>query len=306
MRILIAHDGSDGADQALDLVASVSWPPDSVFRIVHAIPDTREIRRRWAGLILDATVSLEDRLREEAGRVVQAAADRLAHVDRTVEQQVVVGRAPQALVEDARGSASDLVVIGSRGLGPFATTLLGSVSAEVVDAAPCPVLVSRSARLRAIVLATDGSPCASHAERFLARLPLARGVPVTVVSVGSVFHPWHVGIAPTMVSQAMDAAAAEEAHVRAVHEGYVRESAHRLREAGIDARPVLRMGDPVHEVLAAADEARADLIVLGSRGQTGLRRLVTGSVARGVLTRSHGSVMVVRRCPEDAPGGGPG
>jgi nucleotide-binding universal stress UspA family protein len=56
----------------------------------------------------------------------------------------------------------------------------------------------------------------------------------------------------------------------------------------------MRHGDPAAEIIAGAEASGADLIVLGSRGLTGLTRLLLGSVARNVLSGSTASVLVVR------------
>ena len=56
----------------------------------------------------------------------------------------------------------------------------------------------------------------------------------------------------------------------------------------------MRDGDAAGEIIAAAEQRGADLIVLGSRGRTGLTRLLLGSVARNVLSGSTASVLVVR------------
>ena len=61
--------------------------------------------------------------------------------------------------------AADLVVVGHRGHGRWESILLGSVSAEVVDHAPCPVLVARDERLGPIILADDRSSHARAAEQ---------------------------------------------------------------------------------------------------------------------------------------------
>jgi nucleotide-binding universal stress UspA family protein len=52
-------------------------------------------------------------------------------------------------------------------------------------------------------------------------------------------------------------------------------------------------GDAATAIIAAAHEFEADLVVIGSRGQTGLARMVLGSVARNVLHGSGSSVLVV-------------
>jgi nucleotide-binding universal stress UspA family protein len=71
-------------------------------------------------------------------------------------------------------------------------------------------------------------------------------------------------------------------------------AAARLREAGFVTTGLLREGSAAHEIVAVAREREAGLIVLGSRGQTGLRRLILGSVARNVLLHAPCSVLVVR------------
>jgi nucleotide-binding universal stress UspA family protein len=62
----------------------------------------------------------------------------------------------------------------------------------------------------------------------------------------------------------------------------------------------MREGDAAAEAIAVAEERGADLIVLGSRGRTGLTRLVLGSVARNVLSGSTASVLVVHKRPGKA------
>jgi nucleotide-binding universal stress UspA family protein len=59
------------------------------------------------------------------------------------------------------------------------------------------------------------------------------------------------------------------------------------------------VGDPAAEIIDEAIDWRADVVVLGSRGHTGLTRLVLGSVARNVLQGSRSSVLIVRRARED-------
>ncbi len=68
----------------------------------------------------------------------------------------------------------------------------------------------------------------------------------------------------------------------------------RLKEKGIDAEGMLRVGFPDDEVLAAADARNTALIVLGTHGRRGVRRLLLGSVAESVVRRAKVPVMIVR------------
>jgi len=59
----------------------------------------------------------------------------------------------------------------------------------------------------------------------------------------------------------------------------------------------LREGDPVEEILRAAEQTRCDLIVMGSHGRTGLNRLLMGSVAEQVMRWAPCPVLVVKSPP---------
>jgi nucleotide-binding universal stress UspA family protein len=59
-------------------------------------------------------------------------------------------------------------------------------------------------------------------------------------------------------------------------------------------RPLLREGDPATEILAAAEEQRAKMIVMGTHGRRGLAHLFLGSVAEQVIRKSAVPVLTVR------------
>ena len=294
MRLEIGYDGSPSADCAVDLVGSVPWTPDTAVRVVTVVPNAAAIRSAWVRMIAGDPAALEEDFAAAAARALEEPLRRLRGRGLLVEAVVLRGRPPQSLAELAQTWSADLVVIGSRGLGAVRSGLLGSVSAEVIDGSLCPVLVARTPVVRGILLATDGSAYALEAERFLATLPVAGQVPVTVISVAHVIRAWTAGIAPTMVHDVWRLQAEQEASARSRHAAIADAAASRLRALGIDAKPEVRSGDPAGEIMAMAEEADTDLIVLGSRGQTGLRRIVLGSVARKVLYAASMSMLIVR------------
>ncbi|MBV8881981.1 MAG: universal stress protein [Planctomycetaceae bacterium] len=67
-----------------------------------------------------------------------------------------------------------------------------------------------------------------------------------------------------------------------------------LRDQGVRARSIVRVGSPISVILDVAQEERATLIAQATHGETGLKRLLAGSVAEGVLKRSPVPVLVVR------------
>ena len=88
---------------------------------------------------------------------------------------------------------ADLVIVGARGHGIIDEMLLGSVSAEVVDHAPCPVLVARRPTTWRLLIATDGSPDADLAVRLVAEGGIFRYATARVVNVIDVPAAWWLG-----------------------------------------------------------------------------------------------------------------
>lgn len=270
MRMLVAIDGSESATRAIHLIASIPRLDDCLVRLVSVAPNRSDILGvPWGMAIPPDAAALEasvvgvhrtalDDARREIGS---------ARADLEVEMVLARGRAASTIVDQAREMDADLVVVGHRGMGEWESRLLGSVSAEVVDHAPCPVLVVRDDQLGPVVLAVDGSPYARAAETVVG-WGLFADLPVTVVTV---------------------ALEAERRARSAVCEAAVT----RLRSDGVTADADVRTGNPAHEIVACARERAASMIVIGSRGQTGIRRLVLGSVARGVLLQAPCSVLIV-------------
>ena len=67
----------------------------------------------------------------------------------------------------------------------------------------------------------------------------------------------------------------------------------RLREAGVECDELVREGYPASVIEEAAEEAGADMIVMGSRGLTGIKHLLLGSIAERVVQKAHIPVLCV-------------
>jgi nucleotide-binding universal stress UspA family protein len=297
MRILLATDGSRAADQARDLVAALPWREGGRVRIVSVAPTRADLLGvPW---VVDVQPDA-DRIEDESLQVHRDALDtaereiRSARADLVIEPILVRGRAGSAIVEEARSMPADLIVVGHRGHGRWESMLLGSVSSEVVDHAPCPVLVARDERLGPILFADDGSPSARLAEAVLTSWPIFSGLPLTVLTVVEEHGSGSPALAPLLYPVAM-AQYIESAHeVERSRSAENAAVASRLHTAGFAVTPLIRQGDPAHEIVAEAKAREAGLIVVGTRGQTGLQRLILGSVARNVLLHAPCSVLIVR------------
>jgi nucleotide-binding universal stress UspA family protein len=291
MRVLLGVDGSQASDRAASLVANLAWPVGSTIDVLTAHPGPSAGSRN-PGMVLPTDLARE---RENAVEVVaQGIADKAAKKftapDLTTETHVVRDRASQAILDEAARFDVDLIVMGNRGHGAIESSVLGSTCLEVIDQSHRPVLIARRDRMDRILVGEDGSKCAAAAVELIRRWSVFHGGSVRVLSVGddeARWNPWLRGEA----RQESDLAVAVQAH--AVREALAQAAASTLSGAGMQAEPLVEDGDPAHRLLEAAADWDADLIVVGSRGQSGLERLLVGSVARAVLYHASCSVLIV-------------
>jgi nucleotide-binding universal stress UspA family protein len=312
MRVLLALDGSASAESARRLVRALHWPEGTVIEVV-AVEEPIFDPLVAAGLPLAGlNADIPDAVSFPLQGVLIDAVAALEAPGRVVTRALLSGRPASVIVNEAAERRTELIVVGSRGLGPLRSMLLGSVSAEVVDHAPCPVLVVRGGDLERILLAVDGSAPAEAAITFLAGCRFLAERPVEVLTVATAaalpIPDAAAGYPDSAFSDnAFDAYQAATRTNRERAEAIAASAAARLRSEGIDARWSISQGNPAHEIIEAATAFRTDLVVLGSRGHTGLTRVLLGSVARNVLLHAEASVLIVReplrvRSAERAPG----
>lgn len=292
MKVLLAFDGSAPSLVARDLVAGLSWPAETVVHLVTAY----EVPIDWTGGIgstMDWVGDAEDAMRDELTDEMRSAVEPLSERGLEVERHLFRGRAADAITQAAADLGADLIVTGSRGRGQLASMLLGSVANEVASHAPCPVLVARSDRVSRLLVATDGSRHANAIPGWLARARVFEGLPADAVAVSIPDSP-AFELTVGLYTLGDERLAQQRRELRERYAADAAAMAARLTEIGIPAASRVRAGDPAHEILEAATDHAADLIVTGSRGLEGLERLVLGSVARNVLVHARCSVLIVR------------
>lgn len=297
MRILLAVDGSVCSDRATDLVSTLALPDGSVIRVIAVQRPHHDVMSlAWANGVDPGIDAGPDDQAE--GRHMHEAVQRAEHaLDRpgtSVEGFLLRGRAASAIVNEAGGMEADLIVVGSRGHGTIATMLLGSTAAEVVDHAPCPVLVARKASLGPVAFADDGSTSARCAETLLTEWPIFADQRISVVTVADVAVPVAAAFTPGLYDQVLDSYSRSVDEARDAVRQEANSAAGRLAIAGRDTDPVMLEGDPAAELVRFATERRTGTIVIGTRGHTGLARLLLGSVARNVLLHAPCSVLITR------------
>ncbi len=300
MRVIVAVDGSIEADRALDLAAGLGLPADTRFRVVSVIdqgpvePDVA-----WQKYVVGSPHGPDTRY-PHLMTALETARLNLETAGYTgVDSILLDGRPAKAIIDEARDYDADLIVVGHRGRGAIASTLLGSTSAEVVERAPCPVLIVREPHLRSVVLAVDGMDSSRQAVEVVARWPIFEHLPITVVSVADVRIPITVEVQPGLYEQIMQSYVESVDQARIENATFAQHAADQLTEAGRTATVDVREGAPAASIVEAAKAGGADLIVMGTRGHTGLVRIALGSTARSVMLHAPCSVLVVRGRPVD-------
>lgn len=136
--ILLAVDGSEYALRAARVAANLAHAMNSqTLRIVVAYdpipPYLGEPNLQHA---INARLN-------EAQEILQKAVQTVGNVSAEIHTEYIEGDAAETIIEVARTRHSDVIVMGSRGLGRLTGLLLGSTSQKVVSHAPCPVLIVR-------------------------------------------------------------------------------------------------------------------------------------------------------------------
>lgn len=299
MRIVLALDGSPSSVHARDLVAALPWPEGTAITLLTAY----DVPVAWLSDAMAAGDWLpraEDSLRRQARDELATMAAPLENRGWAIERRVVRGRAASVILAAADDVAADLIVLGSRGHGSIGSMLLGSVSAEVADQARRSVLVARTGRVSSLLVATDGSECASVIPDALAEWESLRGLPAVALSAAPVDSP-AFQLMVALYTLGDEPQERQRAELLERHREHAATMARRLTGIGIPAQTEVRSGDAAQEIIRAATERQADLIVTGSRCLHRLDRWLLGSVARNVLLHADASVLIVRR--EGTPAG---
>lgn len=306
MKVLLAVDQSRNSLAAVRFIQRLPLPTGSVLYLLHVFElkqwpemplfgDTQHFQEQVATLRVKATA--------KARRFISRMAESFHGQRRLEVQTTVVEGIPGAEILTAiEDHSNDLVVVGSKGLSGMKRFLLGSVSEWVLSDAPCSVLVIRGqprwtgqkARDMRILLATDGSQDSKMAVTFLKKLNLPKSSQLTIIHVVESHRAlttaaWFTGH--------MDATQMAEDMKRTLEQAgkqLLRETQQGLSKKKLGVAPLLTHGHAAEEILKEAKRSRADLIVVGSKGLTGLRRFLLGSVADKVTRHASCSVLVVR------------
>ena len=303
--VMLATDGSPSATNAARVAASLAQEAGAALHVAHIW----QLTQASVGLMADAaswqyTFDLDEQVARDT--LAGVVAD-LATVGVPVaEQHLRRGRPADEIPALANAIGADLIVVGSRGLGPVKRLLIGSTAEAVVHSAHRPVLVVRGAVAdwppRRVVVGDDASASAANAVALAATIGgLCEAAGILVRALPPL--PEHLRLPAPLISQAMQQAQRMETPTsQELRDATINQAEEELNTRAIavteafGARPAVRVltGGAAEMLLATAEDGDgAALIVVGSRGLGLVGRLRLGSVSTTILHAATGSVLVV-------------
>lgn len=291
MRILVAVDGSAEslyAVRAIEHLAHVEKVvvlhaldvPTLAYPMYHSMGGPRTLE----GLSL----AIGQAMRADGKRLLDRVVSLLLMNVGSVVKKLEKGLPGEVILTTAKKMKTDLIVLGSRGLGPVKELLLGSVSHRVLTHASCPTLIVNRPMpsLRHILMAVQGPEDAAAITKLLARRPFRKPIQITVLTALPFDRPLFSARRP-------EAGSLKEKFMSAGR-SFLEKVVADLAALRIQATSRTVIGAPAPAILAEAAASKPDLILMGSRGRHGLTRFVLGSVSHAVLHRSPCPVLIVR------------
>jgi nucleotide-binding universal stress UspA family protein len=278
-RILLATDGSEAAQAAVDATIAIAKSPTAKVRVAHVW--NLEVHHRHGFWDVE--------MRNEAEKLVDATVERLLKAGVIAEREIDRADSKHvaaAIALSARDFKADLVVLGSRGLSDWKSMTQHSVSHELLCAVDCPLLIVRAwasgstAKVSKIVLAIAGGDDLAPA----ARAAVAVAGPDASVMV--------VHVAQAIVGVQGFAYVESEDEIRET----MSHASELLIAANVNVQGVVAHHGPVAKAVAEiAADWNADLIVVGSSRMGDIGSLFLGSVSHDLLHMTDRPVLIAER-----------
>ena len=279
-RILIATGGSPWSDAAAAYAIALAAQMGADLCIltvlnvsgVYAMPD-----------VMASSELLMESVEQQGQEMLAHTAARAMHAGVPHVALLKWGNVAETILQTVAEEQCDLIVLGSRGLSGFKRLMLGSISNAVAAKAQCPVLVIKQPPLaplhwRRVLVATGGSPWSDAAVDHAIELARVQQLEVCLLCVER--RSRRMDSLFSLTSDGKNVLALAEARAVA---------------AGVPYEARLAQGDVATTILATAAEQQCDVIILGSRGLTGFKRLMLGSTSNAVSATAPIPVLIVKR-----------
>lgn len=292
MKILLTTDGSEYSETAAQFLTRLNLSRNDEITLLHVISDDpfqdkedyyyariKEIKRSVASYIIDSVLNI------------------LKSVPAQIKTVLLDGSPDKCILEAAVDSNADIIVMGPKRLKGIKSRIVGSVTKSVSISSSKPVLIIKppqeepSDKMK-ILFATDGSDYAEKAGEILSLIPFHDNTEIAIIHV---ITPAFYDI-PDRFMEKTEASVRED--LKKYRSMDLQESqkilartAEYLSNKFSNIERLTTMGDPSEEILNAANEIKADIIVVGSKGMKGFRGVVE-SLSRYILSVADCSVLI--------------
>lgn len=305
MKILIAYDGSECADAALEDLRKAGLP-ETVEAIVMCVadvivPPTNDADYEAPEYLPEGVRRARERAQETLRRAETMAQQASKQVRKSfpswqVQHEAVADSPAWALINKAEQWKADLIVMGARGHSVLGGRLiLGSVSQRVLYDANCSVRIARSAKEVhppiQLIVGVDNSENSRAAVEAVSRRAWPSSTEVRLLAV--VDTVMLVNSEPSEPGTMKWIEVGDEDNWDQIREIF-EPAAKKLRSVGLKAAVTIKRGDPKSGILDEAESWGSHCIFVGAKGVRGIDRLFLGSVSAAVAARAHCSVEVVR------------
>ncbi len=279
-RILVAVDGSESSKNAFRQACRIAFMDRSWLTVITTIPPYEDLFQ-----IPSIQEKVSRALREEGEKVLAGIGKIAKEEDAYIKTVLEEGTPFHAIVDTAEEGNYDLIVMGSHGTKPIERALVGSVTARVIGTSQRDILVfplGAAIGWGSIMLATDGSRYSRLATERAIDIAKDHNSNVQAVSVVDVTEEFQAQ-APEAVEKLVEKA-----------RGYVDEVKQRAATVGVEIEALVREGNSYKVITDLSKKYKSEVIIMGSHGRTGVKRLLMGSVTEKVIGYAPCPVLVVR------------
>ena len=274
MRILMTSDGSTQAERTCRFAAQIARNADESLTVLTVLKHVADRSPYFTEEILNQA---RDLLEPDIGDMLT---------------KVRVGRPAEEIVREAKEGDYGLVIVG-KNHGSVTRFLGCSTALHVAAHAPCPVMIVKgiTSPIRRILLCNSGADGSSALSRFTAQLvSLLEGkTDVTVLHVMS-----QMSAGPGVIGKQLRAGAEELIKEQSPEGALLERDVQALARHGIRARPRVRHGLVVEEILAEARDGDYDLVVIGAHRSKGWHRVLLDDQTHKIAHQLDRPVLVVR------------
>jgi len=278
-KILVAFDGSDSSKNALWESLKFAAAENCGVTVISVIPTYEgDLSAMWTNNIRS---SMEKQCSSALSEALKTAEKKGVPIETVCEE----GEIYERIVDFANDENYDLIIMGKKGLSLVERALVGSVTARVIGYSRQDVLVipnGAKVAWKKLLVATDGSAYSEVAGR--------RAIEIAAHHQSEIVSFSAVDVTVEFMIRAQEV----YDHMVANAKTFANSIKEKAMSAGIKADAIVKDGEVDKVIIDAAKEYQADMIIMGSLGRTGMKRLLMGSTAERVLGHSSFPVLIVK------------